>query len=389
MKKILVVHNYLWTHYKAVVFTELYNTLKNNGYELLVLQIALKGVGQKAFGDVELDLHKYPFKLLFNEDYEASSSIKKSVVLLREIYKYRPDIVIQPGFAELPFWVSMIMAKVLRIPSILTCDSTAQDNPRNWAKDILKKIYVRNCDAGFVYGAKSKEYLINLGMNEKDIFIRHQAAPNNIIRSVYDELYAERNDRLEFYKLRLHNFIYTGRLVNIKNVSRLISAFHALKKSNPTSSNWGLIIVGDGPEKINLIKQCEHLGVADVNFFGGKSWREIPEFLALSDVLILPSISEPWGLVVNEAMVCGLPVIVSRVCGAADDIVLDGSNGFVFDPLNVHELQEKMDYFVNNPNEISRMGNRSVQIINNYSPVVAANQMINGIKYVLNDCSSN
>jgi len=108
-----------------------------------------------------------------------------------------------------------------------------------------------------------------------------------------------------------------------------------------------------------------------------------PEFYALADVLVLPSFSEPWGLVVNEAMVCGLPVIVSNRAGASFDLVKNGKNGFTFNPYDWKELAELMRKFTKGEVDIKEMGYNSKEIIREYTPEKAARQMLVGIKQIL------
>ncbi len=105
---------------------------------------------------------------------------------------------------------------------------------------------------------------------------------------------------------------------------------------------------------------------------GFKQKDEIPKFFAVSDVLILPSISEPWGLVVNEAMAAGLPVLVSRKCGCYPDIVKDNENGFSFDPFDKNELFGFMKEIVNGKIDLKKMGESSLKIIKDYTPERAA-----------------
>ena len=101
----------------------------------------------------------------------------------------------------------------------------------------------------------------------------------------------------------------------------------------------------------------------------------MPPFLAQSDVLILPSKSEPWGLVVNEAMVCGMPVIVSETCGCVADLVKNDLNGFTFDPGNEKELERAMQFFIQNPEKIPAMGKASEKLIAPFSSKQVARQM--------------
>ena len=384
MKKVLLIHNILWSHYKAGVFTELNHLLASDGYDFLVVHISPKGNAQKNHGDVDLDMHQYPFKVLFEEDYEELGNLRKSASVCKKIISYKPDILILPGYNEIFCWFALISAKLLMIHIIISCDSTAMDRPRFWYKEALKKFFVRRCSVGFCYGIKSAEYLNTLGMPTTDIFLRCQAINNEEIAAIHESVHAVRKEFLTATGFKQHNFIFVGRLNPIKNIEHLIKAFAILKNTNALALSWGLIVVGDGPQKEELISICTELKVCDVYFVGGKSWREVPKFHALADVLVLPSISEPWGLVINEAMACSMPVLVSKYCGAAYDLVYVGENGFIFDPFDKEELINWLNYFVTHHKRIEKMGMRSREIISGYSSKNAAKQMYNGIDRLLN-----
>src|SRR5206468_3929765 len=117
-----------------------------------------------------------------------------------------------------------------------------------------------------------------------------------------------------------------------KNLSRLIRAYH-LYREQDTVEPWDLVLVGGGPEEISLRRQVNESALKGVWFAGTRQIDDLPIYYALAKCFVLPSVSEPWGLVVNEAMASGLPVLVSDRCGSAE-LVQNGNNGFVFDPLD-------------------------------------------------------
>lgn len=104
--------------------------------------------------------------------------------------------------------------------------------------------------------------------------------------------------------------------------------------------------------------------------------------MALADVLVLPSYSEPWGLVVNEAMACRKAVIVSNKCGCAKDLIKEGINGFTFDPFDVSQLRQSMEYFSQSPAQAMKLGVESEKIIAKYHPKVVAQEMLLGFSKV-------
>ena len=120
--------------------------------------------------------------------------------------------------------------------------------------------------------------------------------------------------------------------------------------------------------------------IQNISFQKGVSWQQVPQYLALSDVLVLPSYSEPWGLVVNEAMACGLPIIVSDKCGCAIDLVINEQNGFTFAPDNSEQLTNILLKFMKNQVDLKQMGHLSEQIIHDYSAENVALEMYKGFQ---------
>jgi glycosyltransferase involved in cell wall biosynthesis len=139
-----------------------------------------------------------------------------------------------------------------------------------------------------------------------------------------------------------------------------------------------LVLLGEGDQKANLQQLAQN--VQNVYFEAGVPWFEVAEYLALVDVLVLPSESEPWGLVVNEAMICGLPVLVSEPSGCVEDLVQAGQNGFTFNPHQKQDLVDKMRFFTQNPEKLTQMGEASRQIVALFEPEKVAHEMLEGIK---------
>lgn len=379
-KKILIIHNILWSHYKAKVFSELYNNYKKE-YEFFFIQIAANESGRSKLGQVDLTIHNYPYKLLFQTTYESVNKFKLTLALINEVRKFQPNIVVVPGYNGIANIILLFYTRLKNIKTITTVDSTKYDHPRWVLKETFKKFILNFSDFFFCYGKRAKEYLNELGVENERIHIRVQATHNKIITDCYAK-YKESNPHRETVKFK-NTFIYVGRLSEEKNINTLLYSFKDCLTNSASAKNWGLIIVGDGPTKESHIKLCETLSIKDhVMFIGGLTWSEVVAYYAFADVFVLPSLSEPWGLVVNEAMLCHLPIIASDHVGAVPELITP-ENGFIFEPNSTTELSKILNKFIHKEVDLEVMGNKSAELISTYTPENSATQMVTLFRKIL------
>ncbi len=381
--RIFIVHNILWTHYKAVIYSCLYNILVTNGYELLVVHIAINEEGRKSFGEIDLSMHKYPYRILFAKSIDRITWFAKASRLLKEVIHFRPNLVVLPGWDSPAYSFTALISKILSIKTVISVDSTELDHRRIIFKETIKKIILKLYDASFTYGTASTNYMQKLGMVSDRIFVKLNAVDKSAIENLYGKYGNNLKDLKKEYGFKPFNFIFVGRLSPEKNIPSLIKAFKNLKVTSPTAEMWGLIIVGDGPLLQELESMVKRDDIFDVYFVGGKPWNEAVLYYYLADVFVLPSVSEPWGLVVNEAMICGLPVIVSNKAGASFDLIKEGENGFTFEPTDIGMLTNIMRKFVDGELDIEKMGANSKEIIKSYTPENVAAKMFESIKTLL------
>lgn len=169
-------------------------------------------------------------------------------------------------------------------------------------------------------------------------------------------------------------FIYVGSLTYRKGVDRLARIF---KSVAPLAEHASLYIVGEGP-LLGTMKDILGAGLKDRVFFLGNVEMElVPKLLKMSDVFVFPTQFDGWGMVVNEAMACGLPVITTKTCGAAHDLVSDGQNGFLLEPSDDRGFIDKMIYLANNPIIVKQMGCESKVVIARHTPEKGAEILYN------------
>jgi len=374
--RVLIVHNQLWAHYKSKLFSELYQQAPQFGLSVHVAQIALSEKSRANMGQAENLEYTYDYEVLFEDSLENISTWQRTRALLAKMRRYRPHVLNLTGYYDPAQLVALFYAKVTGVKVIISSESNVRDNNRGFLKEKLKQFILHWADGFFCFGQSSAAYLEQLGVNPAKILTRKAAVvDNDLLRARYDTAYSERIEQKQLRNLPLYNFIFVGRLIAPKNLLLLLKAF-ANVAHHP---DWGLILLGEGEQKAELQDFCKQNGLLNVSFLAGVSWHTVPDHLALADVLVLPSISEPWGLVVNEAMVCGLPVIVSEVCGCVEDLLKNGQNGFVFNPADADELTQKLRFFAENPAQIAPMGNASRQLIAPFETHTVAAQMLKSI----------
>ena len=374
--RILVIHNQLWAHYKSILFEEIQRELSQSypDSSFLVAQIALYEASRATMqGTTETTEFNYPYEVLFPRSLDSVSLLERIRGVFKTFHVFRPNVLTITGYYDWAQVLLLIYAKIRGAKVVISVESSQMDRERASLKEAIKKLIFNLTDGFFCFGTSSVNYLASLGVPSKKIAVRKAAVVDNArIRQRYDQA------RLHQVKSQPinHHFIYVGRLAPEKNLLALLEVFQQCVESGQLK-NWGLVLVGDGPDRVPLEEFTKKNNLASrVRFTGGVGWQTVPDYLAQADVLILPSTSEPWGLVVNEALVCGMPVIVSRRCGCAEDLVQHGQNGFLFDPENRQALAETMLFYAQNPDEISRHGRKSEKIIAPFSPRTVSHEMV-------------
>lgn len=267
-----------------------------------------------------------------------------------------------PGYANLPCVTAAIWSRLHRMTSILMTESTENDKPRSRLTERLKSGVVRSLfDKAITGGTRSLEYLSNIGFPATRTGRFYDVVDNEYYSHSVAQFPASRP--LDFSG---PYFLYVGRLSAEKNLERLFRAFaDYCSRGGP----WDLVLVGEGPLRRNLERLAVSLSIESrLRMEGRKTTAELIPFYAYAKALVHPSVSEPWGLVVNEAMAAGLPVIVSRTCGCAPDLIEDKINGCLIDPLDIAQIAETMLQFSRLPEDILRkMGTASKAIIARFS----------------------
>jgi len=289
----------------------------------------------------------------------------------RALHKAAPDAILCGGYNYIASWQALRWSRRNRKPFLVWVESTASDQRRGHSfVESLKQRFLHRASGFVVPGESSFEYVKSYGISPETIF----TAPNAVDVELFSKQAAiTRQDavaRRVALGLPARYFLFAGRLVREKGVFDLLDAYGRL--SAELRSAVGLVYVGDGMARTELQQGATAIVPGTVLFPGFAHREELASYYALSDMLVFPTHSDPWGLVVNEAMACGLPVIASSAAGCTADLVKNGSNGRVMQAENVEQLVSAMDELATNTDLREQMGQRSRDRIAGYTPDICA-----------------
>jgi glycosyltransferase involved in cell wall biosynthesis len=296
-----------------VLFEALYKN-KPSDCDFRVVNIARNDISRKGM-EVPSSAYQFPNDLLFDDFIEMLPKLKKVKAVISYIKNYKPDLINIGGWGiDLSITLALVYCKISGIKTVISTETTATDHSRGSFKEKLKYLLMAHVRGFVCFGSRAKAYILDLGFKENQILSEKSAVVDDQeIQRQY--AFYKQQEPLEAIKTK-RNLVFVGRLVDVKNIDLLLSAFQEVQNDIP---EWGLIILGNGEEEYKL---KPYLETKDSRFyhFDSVDWRTVPQFYAQADCIVLCSYSEAWGLVINEAMLCGLVPIVTDRCGCAPDL---------------------------------------------------------------------
>lgn len=279
---------------------------------------------------------------------------------------YGPDIVVAGGYNYPAMWQALRWSLSRQKRFFLWSESNIADmRQKRWWIEAAKRKFIRSCQGFIVPGTSAADYLRTFGVRDDLIFV----APNAVDVECFSRLAARaRQDSQSRARLGLppRFFLYSGRLVREKGVFDLLKAYASLPET--IRHEIGLVFAGDGRDRGELHRLSRLVRPGNVAFTGFLQRDQLAEVYAHAEAFILPTYSDPWGLVVNEAIACGLPIIVTGVAGCAADLVNEGDNGFVVRPGDFGAIANSMERLSLDKRLRERMGARSLEIGINFTP---------------------
>lgn len=331
-----------------------FNTLARYGVDLTVAQTPIK----EFLRPWQFDADQAKFKV--EQPYRQLEKAGISAVVhatRRYFAEKKPDVVVLTGYNRKFNWAALYVCRQFNIPAYLYLVGWAEERRRVFFKEIAKKWMCRYFSGALVTGVRAQAYAQELGISEDKIW--------RIGNVIDNQHFARGRQSPPFMPPDTPPyFLVVSRLSPEKNLDRLLYAFARYKQMG---GEWALVIAGTGPEEENLKRLKAQLSLSDAHFPGWVSYTDLPALYAHAHCFALPSVIEPWGLVVNEAMAAGLPVLVSRTCGCMPELCWRGINGYDFDPTDVEQMAMTMRRFSATTTDWRKMGLYSQAIISHFS----------------------
>lgn len=285
--------------------------------------------------------------------------------VLQSLRALQPDVIFAPA-TPFPEGIAAVAYRLgAGCRSIMMDDAWEHTDQRGWLTSAIKRLIHRNIDGVFIPAPSHRTYYEKLGFPrvrtlfgvdvvDNDYFCCHAAAAWTAAAAIRHE-----------YRLPEKYFLFVGRFLPRKGLETLLKAYCDYC-AGTGSSAWKLVLVGGGPHLEQIRAQAAD--TVGIHFAGVIKGEELCHYYGLAQALVVPSVFDPWGLVVNEGMAAGLPVLVSRGCGAAATLVVEGENGWTFAHEDTGHLTALMLRMSKLPTvELQRMGDFSRGIIADWS----------------------
>jgi len=267
-----------------------------------------------------------------------------------ELMRFAPDIVYAAGWMDKDYLgICRQFKKAGRI-TVMGMDTQWKGSFKQYLHCLLSPFTLKSAfDFAWIPGPRQREYARKLGFDERHILQYLYALDTSIFGRAYERYLAAKTDNYP------KAFLYAGRLVPHKFGS-LLSAFGSL--SEEEREGWKLIVAGKGPLESRAEMKDEAIACK-----GFLQYDELAELVAEAGVFCLTSTEEPWGMVIQEFAAGGLPLIVSKQCGAASLYLKEDENGYLCDGNNVAEIRTALLKMIrNSKKELLRMGEESTKL---------------------------
>lgn len=286
--------------------------------------------------------------------------------VIGHLLKLRPQVIFTSSFGVWTI-IALMLKLVMRWRVVVAYEGSSPgvDYRHSPLRLLMRRLLVWLADAYITNSQGGKDYLIDiLSAKPSRVFLQPYEIP--------DEKTLPGSGEIGNYLSSLQRpiFLFVGHLIPRKGLPLLLQACAALQKRG--YQNYTLLVVGDGSQQEELQAFCQKKGLSDrIEWAGRVSYDQIGSYFKQADVFVFPTLEDTWGVVTLEAMLLGKPILCSKGAGTSE-LVVHGENGYVFSPDDADELANLMQTFLDQPEMIPAMGERSQQIMAQYTPQAAA-----------------
>jgi glycosyltransferase involved in cell wall biosynthesis len=317
-------------------------------------------------------------------------SVRFQPRVLTELRRLRPDVIVCDGFFKWTF-PSLVYRSVFKTPLVVLYERTFHtERKAQWFRTAYRRMALAFTDAMSCNGTLSKEYSVSLGMPPARITTGHMAADVERLAAGVKAVSSEQRRAMrEAWRCGNDDvmFLYVGRLTERKGIAELLEGWSRFDNGDGVRSGRPvLVIVGDGPQRGSLERSAASRGL-NVRFVGHVDYDSIAPFYAAADAFVIPTLEDNWSLVVPEAMACGLPVLCSTYNGCWPELVHEGVNGWVFDPLKPDDIQRALSEAAKDRATLHDMGSKSEAIVAEFSPHRAAEAILDACRIAMGRAS--
>lgn len=300
---------------------------------------------------------KYQFHAIFMKAWYSKGEGAFCPEIIRYIKEYRRDIIVVGGYSTPTGMLSILYMKLHNIPFLLNCDGGMIKEEIPFKRKI-KTFFISAASGWLSTGKATNQYLLHYGACEDKIYeYSFTSVRKGDIIEVSEEKKRNLREKLGISEKKM--VLFVGRFIPLKGIDVLL---RACKNMDDTA----VVLVGGND--ISSYQEILDVDVlCSVYVMGFQTKDSIKKYYMAADLFVLPTRGDVWGLVVNEAMACGLPIITTTKCVAGQELVQDGWNGYIVEAENERTLKEKIGYLLNHPDIAKQFGKNSLKKIQGYT----------------------
>lgn len=298
--------------------------------------------------------------------------------IISQLLRFKPQAIFTSAFST---WTLLVLLLKFwggwRVIVVYDGSSPSADRLNSQPHLLYRKMMVKLADALITNSQAGKKYLTQvLGAKESCVFAQPYQVPT--VKALFGQ---SSESQTNIPPLQKPIFLFTGVIETRKGLHRLLEACNLLEEQG--YRNYTLMIIGDGPkwEELKVFIETHDLGDR-IFWLGWVDYSQLGTYFRHADVLVFPTLEDIWGMVVLEAMALGKPILCSQAAGVSE-MIIEGENGYIFDPNQPAELAKLMSRLIDNPDLIIPLGSRSQQLIAQHTPSAAARFLIEVASLVL------